>query len=46
MKLKKEMIQMNLFTKQNETQTYKMNLWLPGEGTLRESEMVIYTCYI
>ena len=28
------MIQMNLFTKQKETPTYKMNLWLPGKGYL------------
>ena len=40
------MIQMNLFTKQKETQTYKMNLWLPGEGILREFETVTYTCCI
>ena len=29
--------------KQKETQTYEMNLWLPGEGIVRDFAKVLYT---
>ena len=37
------MIQVNLLTKWKETHRQRMNLWLPGEGTVMEFGMVVYT---
>ena len=40
---KKQGTETNLLTNQKETQTYEMNLWLPGEGIVRDFAKVVYT---
>jgi len=37
------MIQVNLLAKQKEPHRQKINLWLLGEGTVREFEKFMYT---